>query len=653
MALQIGRQNKVIDFSDMTGGVVNAFPPHSLDENQVADALNLIFEKRGCTRAPGMVGISVAALFAGPIRGFWSMLKSDGTESYIVAAELKLWSVDLSAGTRTQIGTLSNDNECRGVVTWGKLWIVNGTDAFKVESDLSVKRIGIVAPTGWTASGTAVAGTLPAGAYDAYGCYARKISGTIVLYSAPFHITSSPVTVDGNHAMRFAVTASTDTQVTDIVIWMTAAGGSTLYYYWDAANTTGNIDVINETQKNVALLMYELAAGNQLPSALAGIYAFNGRLLGWKANDNDLKYTLQAQNVYDLEKWSTEFHIPTIPYNIVSCHTVGSNLYVNTVGGFYVFENGDLSAKPLPVTQGAQTPILYFPLVNVGTIVEHNGKLFGLTNDGWRSFDGTNFSVDLSQRIKPIMDTIALTAANFPPRAVIYRRPGKRTEYRLSYQDNTIGTTCHNRQIVLNMDRLTIITNQFQQASPTQFSAPWEIWSPGFSHAIVTNEGKIYFGQSSASAGVIASEYGKGDKYVLNSAGVYLSDLIAKAMLLKTRTEIDELAGQNIIFTMYYLCRLMADIAGKIWITDQDNYFEGIDIKKTGGSAPDIVTDTNPQLILPFILTADNPQQGKQKFSPDIKGNSVFVELSQTALDDNFALNVLQLYVILERNLFT
>jgi hypothetical protein len=65
------------------------------------------------------------------------------------------------------------------------------------------------------------------------------------------------------------------------------------------------------------------------------------------------------------------------------------------------------------------------------------------------------------------------------------------------------------------------------------------------------------------------------------------------------------------------------------------------------------VTDTDPELILPFILTADNPQQGKQKFSPDIKGNSVSLELNQIAIDDNFFFYVLQLYVIVERNMFT
>jgi hypothetical protein len=326
---------------------------------------------------------------------------------------------------------------------------------------------------------------------------------------------------------------------------------------------------------------------------------------------------------------------------------------VNTVGGMYVFPSGDLSAKPLPVTQGAQTPILYYPLANIGTVVEHNGKLFGVTNDGFRSFDGTEFSIDLSQRIKPIMDLMAASAGNFPPKAIIYRRSGKRTEYRLSYNDNTVGVNCHNRQIVLNMDRLTIITNQFQQASPTQFSAPWEIWSPGFSHALVTSAGQIYFGQSSANAGVIATETGKGDQYTLDEQGTFLDALTAKPAILKTRVEIDELAGQNLWFKLYYLCRLMADIGGKIWIADQDNYFEGIDIKKTGGSVPNIVTDADPQLILPFILTADNPQGGFQKFSPDIKGNSVSLELSQVALDDNFFLYVMQLYVNVERNTFT
>ena len=642
--MKLGRVEGFIDFSDMSGGIVNAYPPHSLESNQVADALNLLFEKRGCSRAPGYTGISFTALFAGPVRGFWEYLKQDGTTAYIVAAESKLWSVSFGAGTRTELAALSNDLECKAVNSYGKLWVVNGVDMYKIESNLSVYRIGLVAPTGFTQSGTAVAGTLAAGAYDTYAAYGRDVSGTLVLVSDPFHIGS--VTVDGSHAIRIAATASTDPQVNKIVIYSTEAGGSTLYQFWVANNATGNIDITSNAQKNVSLLMYEQSAGNQVPAALTGIYPFDGRLIGRKASSNILYYTRKAQNVYDLEKWSTEFNIPTIPYNILSFHGINGHLYINTVGGFYVFVNGDLSAKPQQVILGVNTQLLYFPENNLATVKEYNGSLYGLTNDGVRIFDGQNFSPDLSKHVKPTIDTIMHGSTDFMPCAAIYRRPGKRTEYRISYRDKELSLACQNRQIVLNLDKLQIL-------NASSSVAPWEIWSPGFSHAITTISGLLYVAQSSDNASVIATESGNSDTYTLDENANFLSVQTAKTISCATRTVADELTGQYIWFKEYHLAKLMANISCNLRITDKDNYFEPYSIIKTGGNKALIVKDAGSDLFLPFVLPVDNPSQGLQKFSLDAKGTSVSLSFSQTAIDDNFFIYILQLYTMIERNMFT
>lgn len=639
-----GRKQQTIKLNDFSGGVATAYPTHAISDNQAAELLNVRVEKRGFAKAPAYTGISAEALFTSPLRGWFVYKKSDGSEAYIAISGQKMYSVGLADGTKTEIGAglITSDAECFAVNSFGKLWIANGTDVIKVESDLAAYRVGIVAPTGFTASATG-AGTLAAGAYKVAVSYARKIGSTIVLYSAPQLVAT--VTVNGTQLIRIVCTASTDPQVTHIVAWVTNAGGSDYYYFGETDNATGNFDIANDSNKNSQLLMYEQATANQLPGSIKYLWSFDGRLFGATANSNDMKYSLKAQNVYDLERWPTEYHVPNIPFTILGGFGIGSDMYVNTPGGPYQFPRGDVYAKPQAVIQGgsSNTNVLYFPANLLKTVVEYNGVLMGFTNDGFRIFDGVRFSIDLSKHIKPQVDSLVTGAATRLPAAVIYRRSGKRTEYQASYCDTSISTTTQGRRLVLNLDKMTIVDNE-------NYLAPWEIWSPGFSHALVTSSNNLFVAQEAANTGVIAQETGSADIYCISDAGSFLSTRTDRRLHLRSKTFINELAGIDQWQKLYYLARLAKACVGNVIIIDNNNYKAGYNLLSGGGN-PVFVTDATPTSI-PFVLPVESPTEQLRKLPPNARGNSMAIEIEQIADDAQFFVYEFEIHGFHERNLF-
>jgi hypothetical protein len=636
MAWKTGRANIDLDFSDMSGGVANAFPAHSLRANQVADGYNALFEKRGYSRAPGLSGISDLPLFDAPVRGWFIYRQAAGTEVLIAISNKKIYTVDLTAGTKTQIGSdLAGDGECYAVNSHGKLFIVNGVDFVKIENDLSVYRVGIVAPVGFTASATG-SGTLPVGACGVALSYTRKVSGTTVLHSAPQVL--SPVTMSGSNLLRIVTTASTDPQVTHITAWLTDAGGSVYYFYGDTANATGNFDIASNANRNPDLVMYERAAGNQLPSGITKLYAMDGRLVGLKSVDHQIYYTMKAQNVYDLERWSTEFHIPTIPVVIISLHSVGSDMIINTSLGPWKLPNFDVSAKPIQIISGAQSfgEMLYFPESASKAVHEYNNLLFGLTNDGYRYFDGEKFSIDFSQHVKPWFDKVMQNIDNFPICSVIYRRSGKRTEIQLSYNDSEISVDNYNQTLVLNLDRLVISDND-------NYSAPWEKWGNGFKYAVVTSQKLLCVIQSMDSQGVVAIQAGQSDIKAISEQGVFNADIAPRLCFVRTRTSIDELMGFDVWKILFWMAKLQGQANGKIVLADRDNVESGVTMNRDLVPNQPILDGPDP-LVLPFILSKDSIATQSQGLQDNAAGNAVYIEIEQTADDPTFFVYALQLY---------
>jgi len=633
MAWATGRKNIELNFSDMSGGVANAYPPHSIGDNQLADAFNVICEKKGCSRAPGFTGISDSALFDYPLRGWFIYRKTDGTESYIAISNKVIYSVDLSAGTKTAIGTVSADAECCAVNANGKLWIVNGTDFIKIENSLTVYRIGIVAPVEFSATNTGT-GTLAAGLYKVAVSYTRKISGTAVLHSAPQFVGN--VTVSGTELIRIATTASTDPQVTHITAWITDAAGSVYYYYGDTANATGNFDITSDANKNANLVMYEQAAGNQLPLSLTKIYSFDGRLWGLKADSNEIYYTVRAQNVYDLEKWPTENHIPTIPTTVYSLHAVNGDLHVNTPLGMFVIQNFDTTAKPLPVLNAAQGfgQILFF--LKDQKLAEHNGLVFGVTNDGFRFYNGEKFSIDISQHIKPWMDKVSENADDFPAHAIVLRRAGKRTELQLSYNNSEISVTNHNETLVLNIDTLSVTDAQ-------NYTAAWEKWGNGYKFAVVTNSNALVVAQSKIECSVIAIQTGTADVKAILAEGAFNTGAVPRAVYVKTRTVIQALIGYDVWKEIYSMAAIYADCTGQVVVGDRLNLKSPVQLKKDLDQPYPVLDGATP-IILDFILPVNYIASNRQGLRDNTAGNSVYIEISQSVDDPDFFIYALELY---------
>lgn len=628
-------------FSDMSGGLANEPPPHALGSNQVYDSLDAIFEEHGVTRAPGLEGISDSAIYSGPVRGWFKFVMFDGTITHLAATGKKLYSVDLSDGSLTELYTMQSDNYCSGCQCFGKYWIVNGVDAIKIESDFSVYRIGIAAPLGFSASAVA-GGSMSAGSYGLYASYSRQVDGTTVLHSAPLSLGT--IVLGGTQKISIDVIESDDPQVDKITFWMTVAGGSVHYYISEVDNATATVEIDSEAV-NQDILMLERAAGNQLPQWLKTIYSTSNRLYGTISNSNLVYYSYFAQNVYDLERWPTEYYIPTIPFKAISLFAIDKDLYVNTVGGPYRFVGGDLTVRPEPVIQGSKNnQILYFPENMINTIQEYNNLVYGFTNDGFRYFNGYQFSIDLTKHIKPIAKKIYDGAGTYNPVGIIYTRSGKRTEYQLSYRDDDLSADCNNRTIVLNLDSLVVIDNK-------NYSAPWEVWGHGYSYASTSSTGDLYVVQFSSFVGTVAKETGVSIINCLRSNGQFTTERVTKELYVRSRMVITELAGLDRWQKMYVLARLNNACTINILITEQSDYRFYASISKTVDNPP--VLDGPIPLTLPFILNPNNEINTYFKCSMKSRGNSVAIEIRQNANDDKFMISRLELYGTHERNMMT
>lgn len=629
-----------ISFSNMTGGIANAYPAHSIAENQVADALNVLFEKRGATLHRGLMGLSTQ--LGAPIRGHFCFKKTDGSELNLVVAGLKIYSANLTDSTFTELGSLTSDNECYALNILGKIFICNGADFVKVESTGTVYRVGIAAPVGFTATAGS-GGSLTNGTYQVYASYSRVV-GSATLHSAP-QLVNASLSVGASGTVIIAATASTDPQVNKITVWMTDAGGSTFYYYGNANNTTGNITISSNANKSNNLLMYEQAAGNQLPVAFSNIWLVDGRIMGCVANSNAIYYSIKTQNVFDFERFPTEYKIETIPYNVLSGYVLNGDLFINTIGGLYKFANCDLTSKPVEVLRGGNgnTNTLYFPLTNLRSVVEYNNALWGITNDGVRIFDGVKFSVDISKHIKPFIDAMMSNAANFNPSAFVYRRAGKRTEYRVSYCDSTYSTTSSNRSLVLNLDSIVIDNNQ-------QYSAAWELTDNGFHSGYVNSDNQIVIAQNNDTIGLLAVEYGFFNQNCLNQEGALLTEKTDRTMRLRTRTVISQLYGMNIWERCYVLKKSNSPVSCLLFIDDNSLYQFAMSFEGVGGTVNEI--GTSKDLPLPFVLLPESPAEKFFKCPADAKGNTMALEISQGISDESLILYEIEMYGINERNLF-
>jgi hypothetical protein len=685
--LDTGKKNIAVDAADISGGLATAYPPHSIAKNQVSDILNALIEKRGWSRSPAYKGYRSTPVFAGPngkLQGLFNWKIAGGEEKIIAVADYgNIHEVTIS-GTSLSLGSslydMNTGEKCHAVNSFGKLWLCCGAVSIKLEyypavgetpAYIEAYRVGIEPPPGtWTVeafdylegnipvldTGTEEildsfpkgfvlprTATLPVGVYGIMTSYARKIGDTIVLYSAPTDYGT--ISIAEGQAIRITPSESSDPQVTDIAVWMTDADGSVYYFYGSAAHDSEKIEITGDSNKNIFLLMYEQAAGNQLPVDLSGWMAFDGRLFGWKSGDNNIYYSMKSQNVYDLERWSTEFYIPTVPFSILSLHSCGNDLYVNTRAGIYRIPNGDITAKPEAVTATttANSRQLFFQFPD--TVIEYNDILIGLTNDGFRYFNGERFSDDLSMDIRPIVSRLAITALGsgepsyYQPVGLIYNRQSKRIEYQLSYIDSEVSTRTHNMRLVANISKLFV-----------DGSIAWELNQAGFCHYVILSDNTLvlgqnyYIGGTTNEASTIVSESGVSDINCYCHDATFITEKHVKECRVRTSAFCGGLWGIDEYSRVYILATTNAAITAALYLIDRGAQ----EVRKTTVSGirtvPILDSETMPFILDHSTLPDEFPRVLPIKLPMNTKANYAQLLFSQTADDGYYQIYEIYLY---------
>ena len=640
-----GMVNVNLDNSNIFSGSGYPIPAGSTSDlgflKSAANVQALLDEVKITSYKGGQYQIVYTPLFQFPIRGWFQYVHSNGTQTAIAVSNEIVYSVDVSAGTATQIGTINGDGECYAVNAAGKLWIVNGSDFIKVEDDLSVYRVQILAPATGTATGADSGGSLLAGIYGCYVAYARVVNGQY-LYSLPISLGNVTLT-GGNSLINFSVPASTDPQVTHKVVFMTDASGAVPYRYGVFTNATVDFTVLSNINENQDILMSTVSANNQvLPIIPSGIFTFNNMLLVWVINGYTVYWSLMTDvNPFDMERFLPQ-NFRTVTYGINAIFSVAANLYLNHISnGITTIANGDMSSvfKNTDRTHwflDCKTP------EGKSNVVMHLRSAFGLTNDGFRFYMGgtfstaisgnyyDNFTDDLSFFIKPDINKVyqGIGSDNLPC-AIVNRRANKRTEYRFSFRNLDYNSYGNNDQLIFNLDFYL---------EPQSSQKTWERWEGGFASMMILNN--TFYGAQNGQDGQaqIVKENRTADINCYDRKGNFLQTTTNKQLYILSRTHVDALESVGIFGPIYALAMLNSIVYGNVILLDK-NYdkfpFTLNPSPQTGGVLP---PDGQGGLPIPFIMTPQQPLNTIDSISFEARSNAFSIELSQVADDPDFFL---------------
>ncbi len=544
---------------------------HGKGRNQLTEALDFMVHNN--KQRPGSNGAS--GVFSTWCRGLGTYLQHDGTDRLLSVSGGKLYlhSKTSPYGT-TELYDIGGNGQARFADYLDICVVANGTGVVKVEGATAYK-LGIDAPTG-AASALRSGGSLPDGEYNIIVTHTRQSGGSALLHSRGQSLTAQTCT-GGNNTIRitFPDYSSTDAQVTHVTVWMTDVGGTTYYYYGEAAIDAGYVDVSSNASRNTALLYSVEAQRNYTIPAFEYILMHNGYLYG--SVGNTLYRSLRAGSRYDLERFDTRSsggNVADYPFQITGLYAIGEHVYINTPAGIIRIPNGDISAEYDHVEQ-----LNNFRYPN--TVRPWNGGLIGLTRHGVQFFDGDKILPhDIAQDVKPTIQRIYDGYnSDTPPGAAVYRR-NDRTEYHLLYKDNTVSTTHHNRRLVLNLD-----TVRFAQESKVW--ASWEIWQNGAAYMVVDNSDTWYCAQSLADDGVIYTEHGTQNRDKnLYIAGALETDY-EYGWKIKTGRIIHSIQG----LVRWYQARIYASYSAEITVNIDvsiypDNTNEDTTLDASSGDVP-------------------------------------------------------------------
>lgn len=504
-------------FSNCSWGTNLSDPPTELLKYQVKYSRNAILSANGFYFRRGYKNIDISGGWGGSFQGIFEHIWKDGTTIILAVNNSILYSIDLTAKTKTVLYSGTGTGTASFASYLGSCFVATGGALVKVEkvsTTISAYRVGIAAPTAGTAA-AAAGGTLPDGVYHVYISYARKVSSTIVLYSKPLQLSDVTLGGGSNTVSITSFANSADGQVNDKVVWMSDAAGADIYYYGETNdNTSTTVTVTSNANRNASIRMDVFAYYNELPPNFTYICAFNNML--WGSVTNVVNYSLQSSgNVYDMERFYTKNAL-TFPQSIYGIFSLGQDLFLNTMNGLIKIPEGK------PYSQTLDINGVYF--INMNTVCEYNERKIGLTNFGVRYFDGTRFSeYDLGANIRAEINLGLNTTSTYRFSALLMKRTFvnesdkkslSRYEYHLSYNDDSLTTKNNNRRLILNLDGMFQLDNG---ANVT----PWEVWTNGFSYGIFTRSGIDIYGVNHTTLSAILF---KEDPDSTIDEGVYLED---------------------------------------------------------------------------------------------------------------------------------
>jgi len=624
VALAYTAKLTTLDFSNMSGGINTTDPATDIKLNQVQSALNAIFTNKGFGRCYGLAGLKSGATFP-TSRGYGIHVyeKADGTEILLSVVGSKLYSIDTATGEPTELYDFIIAGEAYFVNYMGICFICNGTKLVKYDGT-NAYQSGIAAPVGVTAA-AASGGSLPDGAYQIYVGYARKVGGANVLYGSGQLVGTVTLTT-GNNTIDFSSFAnSSDPQVNNKVVWMTDAAGGTFYFYYETGdNTTTSFSVSSAGTRDDTRQYDVLAAYNHVPVSPEYIFVSDNRI--WYTSGNQAFFSLQAGTIYDLEKFDTEAdgNVLTFPYQLEGGFVLGKTICLNTTSGIIVLPNGDISQAY--EIKGAPYYFKYFRTVGVW-----NNTAIGVTNDGVRLFDGESFSaVNISRDIKAaIQRCYSDSTAVFQPCGQVIRNvKSVRTEYIFSFMDTSVSGFSNNRQWVLDLDSLNI-------ANADSYNTQWEQWQYGYQYITSTKDNIIYCLQSQTSESNVAkfSQDSTADKWIFNEDGSWVSDLTNRQLQIKTAERVPDLLGYCRWLYLHLFGLAAGNITFRVGIGDDfTRNSQGVFVP--GSTAQPVFDEAQFDIA---VFGENTVIKKKLNMNKKMKGNSVFVEITQTT--DDMALN--------------
>ena len=632
-----------IPLMDFSGGVNSVENPLVINQNQVdPTTIGCILKKSGFTKYPGCQGLSAVDTFPAYLRMLDIFRANDSTEYLLGLSNGILSKITVADGSLTTLynlgGTSGEGWMCEA---FNKAFLCNGNTVIKYDGTTAY-RVGIAAPASVTAAASAGAG-LPDGNYEIYASYARRVSGSNVLYSAGQLVGTVTLGAGSNRINITSFPNSADGQVGNKIIWVKSPTESVHYFFYETTDNTTTTFIISSTAAKNTSLVYEVnAADNGLPPNGTFIYSFANRI--WLIKDNIIYYSARGYTQYDLEVFpAANFRVT--PYNLTGIFSVGDNLYFNTDSGILGLPNGDISAIDYLIE-----PRWHF--YNMRSVARWANGVIGLTNDGVRFFDGAKFSAtDLSYFIKDDIDNLySVATVNFMPCGFVFRR-NIRNEYHLMWYDTRNSSLTNSKHAALNLDTCNAIGSD-AVVVPDALNAAWEYHSFSGNYAAISrNSNVVYIGQSHATAPRIYKEVSTSSncKYLYDSAGSLISVDTSYRFYFKSREVLPKLDGKVWIKKVYVLTKNGQPFSFRFGIGDRFGIVSK-EFTVLGGITGGLVWDSGKWDADSW--PAENATKTRMNGHDNLWGTTFYCEAWQTADDPNFKLLSILLFCEVETGTF-